>query len=176
MDPQAIAGAVAGADAVISALGPPGRGPTSILTDSTPSIITAMNDAGTTRLITISGSMVDDTGDGPLLRYIAKPITRRILKNACADMISAENAIHASQLDWTILRPPRLTDTAAAGKWRTALNRNVPHGPDRARAPTWVDRQPNAEDDQSVERKPAPAPGHLSQRRIVHQLYTDSRS
>jgi putative NADH-flavin reductase len=128
MDPQAIAGAVAGADAVIAALGPPGRGPTSILADSTASIVTAMNDAGTLRLITISGSMVDDTGDGPLLHYIGKPITRRILKNVCADMISAEDAIHASQLDWTIVRPPRLTDSTETGVWRTAIDRNLPHG------------------------------------------------
>jgi putative NADH-flavin reductase len=128
MDPQAIAEAVAGADSVISALGPSGRGPTAILVDSTRSIITAMNDAGATRLITISGSMVDDTGDGPVLHYIGKPITRRILKNVCADMIGAEEATHASRLDWTILRPPRLTDDAATGKWRTAFDRNVPHG------------------------------------------------
>jgi putative NADH-flavin reductase len=128
MDPEAIHGAVAGADAVVSALGPPGRGPTSILADSTPSIITAMKHAGASRLITISGSMVDDTGDGPLLRYAGKPMTRRILKNVCADMRRAEDAIHESALDWTIVRPPRLSDHAATGKWRTAIDRNLPHG------------------------------------------------
>jgi hypothetical protein len=81
-----------------------------------------------TRLITISGSMVDDTGDGPLLRYVGKPITRRILKNVCADMRRAEDAIHASHLDWTILRPPRLSDHATTGKWRIAIDRHLPHG------------------------------------------------
>jgi putative NADH-flavin reductase len=128
MDPDTIRGAVAGADAVVSALGPPGRGPTSILADSTPSIISAMKNAGASRLITISGSMIDDTGDGPLLRYVGKPITRRILKNVCADMRRAEAHIHDSDLDWTIVRPPRLSDHAATGKWRSAIDRNLPHG------------------------------------------------
>ncbi len=72
--------------------------------------------------------MVDDTGDGPLLRYVGKPITRRILKNVCADMRRAEDAIHASHLDWTILRPPRLSDHATTGKWRIAIDRHLPHG------------------------------------------------
>jgi putative NADH-flavin reductase len=128
MDAEEIADAVTGADAVLSALGPPGRAPTSILSDSTPSIITAMDKVGATRLITISGSMVDDTGDGPLLRYIGKPMTRRILRNACADMRRAEDAIHASDLDWTIVRPPRLSDNPATGKWRIAIDRNLPYG------------------------------------------------
>lgn len=128
MDPEAIRGAVTGADAVVSALGPPGRGPTSILADSTPSIISTMKNAGARRLITISGSMLDDTGDGPLLRYVGKPMTRRILANVCADMRRAEDAIHESDLDWTIVRPPRLSDHAATGKWRIAIDRNLPHG------------------------------------------------
>jgi putative NADH-flavin reductase len=128
MDPDAIHNAVTGADAVVSALGSPGRGPTSILADSTASIISAMKNADTGRLITISGSMVDDTGDGPLLRYIGKPITRRILKNVYADMRRAEQAIHDSDLGWTIVRPPRLTDHPPTGKWRTASERNLPHG------------------------------------------------
>ncbi len=128
MDPEAIRDAVTGADAVVSTLGPPGRGPTSILADSTLSIITAMDNAGASRLITISGSMVDDTGDGPLLRYFGKPITRRILKNVCTDMRNAEAEIHGSDLDWTIVRPPRLTNHAATGNWRIATDRNLPHG------------------------------------------------
>jgi putative NADH-flavin reductase len=128
MNPEAIRAAVTGADAVVSALGPPGRGPTSILAESTPSIITAMKHAGAKRLITISGSMIDDTGDGPLLRYLGKPITRRILKHVYADMRRAEQAIHASDLSWTIVRPPRLSDHTPTGKWRTAIDRNLPHG------------------------------------------------
>jgi putative NADH-flavin reductase len=128
MDPSSIAPAVKGADVAISALGPTGRGPTTVLADSARSIIAAMEGLGAKRLITLSGSMVDDTGDGFLLRYLGKPLTRRILKEVCTDMQRAEDEVHASDLDWTIFRPPNLADGPATGKYRTAIDRNVRRG------------------------------------------------
>jgi uncharacterized protein YbjT (DUF2867 family) len=72
--------------------------------------------------------MVDDTADGFFLRHVAKPMTRRIFKGPCADMRQAEDQIHASTLDWTILRPPRLTDKGGTRRYRTAIDRNLAHG------------------------------------------------
>lgn len=43
-------------------------------------------------------------------------------------MRRAEDAVRASHLGWTISRPPRLTDKAASGRYRTALDRNLPRG------------------------------------------------
>jgi putative NADH-flavin reductase len=126
--PNAIAPAVDGADAVISVVGPKGRGPTTILADSTRSIVTAMEGCGAKRLMILSGSMVDDTGDGPFLRYVGKPVGRRLLKEVCTDMVRAEDEVHASHLDWTIFRPPNLADGPARGGYRTALDRNVRRG------------------------------------------------
>ncbi len=124
----AIAPAVAGADIVVSAVGPRGRAATTILRDSTGSIIAPMKKSGANRLVTVSGSMVDDTADGFFLRHVAKPMTRRIFKGPCADMRQAEDQIHASTLDWTILRPPRLTDKGGTRRYRTAIDRNLAHG------------------------------------------------
>ena len=46
----------------------------------------------------------------------------------CATCSSgAEDEIHASDLDWTIFRPPSLTDKPARGTYRTAIDRNLPH-------------------------------------------------
>jgi hypothetical protein len=59
---------------------------------------------GAKRLIILTGSMVDDTGDGPFLRYVGKPIARRALKGICTDMLRAEDDVHSSPLDWTIFR------------------------------------------------------------------------
>jgi putative NADH-flavin reductase len=125
MDPAAIAPGLAGADGVILAIGPPGRAPSTVMTDSARSIIAAMRDVGARRLIAISGSMVDDTGDGPFFRYFAKPMGRRIFRGAYEDMQNAEEEIHRSGLEWTIMRPPRLTDKPATGHYRTALDRNL---------------------------------------------------
>jgi putative NADH-flavin reductase len=126
MDPAAIADAVAHADAVITAIGPPGRASSTVTADSARSIVSAMHHTGTRRLITISGSMVDDTGDGPLLRYFGKPITRRVYRGAYEDMRNAEHEIHNSGLEWTIMRPPRLTEKPATGQYRTQFDRNLP--------------------------------------------------
>ena len=119
---------MAGADAVVSAIGPRGTGPTTDR-DSAQSIIQAMQKAGTRRLITVSGSVVADEGDGPVLRYLLKPLARATqLRHVCADMRQAETEVQDSQLDWTIMRPPRLTDRPATGRYRTAVDRNLPRG------------------------------------------------
>jgi putative NADH-flavin reductase len=129
MDPAAITPAVAGADAVISAVGPRGTGPTTVIQDSVRSIIQAMQKTGTRRLLEVSGSVTADQGESPYLRYLLKPVARRtFLRHVCADMRIGEDEIRHSDLDWTILRPPSLTGKPARGTYRTAIDRNLPHG------------------------------------------------
>lgn len=135
MDPAAISAAVAGADAVLSAIGPRASGRTTVSADSAAAIIAAMRRTGVRRLLTVSGSIVDDAGEGPIMSYLVKPLARRtFLKNVCADMRRGEEVVRASGLDWTIMRPPRLTDKPAAGRYRTALDRNLPRGVTISRA------------------------------------------
>ena len=129
MDPTSIIPVIAGADAVISAVGPRGTGPTTVIRDSVHSIIQAMGKTGTRRLLQVSGSVVADEGESPYLRYLLKPLARRtFLRHVCADMRHAEDEIRDSNLDWTIFRPPALTSKAATGTYRTAIDRNLPHG------------------------------------------------
>ena len=129
MDPVSIIPAIAGADAVISAVGPRGTGPTTVIQDSVRSIIQAMQKTGTSRLLEVSGSIVTDEGESPYLRYLLKPVARRtFLRHVCADMRRGEDEIRDSNLDWTIFRPPSLTGKPAKGTYRTAIDRNLPHG------------------------------------------------
>jgi putative NADH-flavin reductase len=129
MDPASIVPAIAGADAVISAVGPRGTGPTTVIQDSVQSIIQAMHKIGTRRLLQVSGSVVADEGESPYLRYLLKPVARRtFLRHVCADMHRGEEEIRHSDLDWTIFRPPALNGKAATGAYRTAIDRNLPHG------------------------------------------------
>ena len=94
-----------------------------------------MEKCGVRRLVTVSGSIVDDTGNGLFMHRLIKPLARRtFLRNVCADMRRAEELVHASTLDWTIFRPPRLTDKPASGRYRTALDRNPPCGVTISRA------------------------------------------
>lgn len=128
MDPASIAPAMEGAAAVITAVGPRGTGPTTIIQDSVRSIIQAMQKTGVRRLLEVSGSIVADDGESPYLRYLLKPIARRtFLRHVCADMRAAEAEIRDTNLDWTIFRPPALTGKPPRGIYRTAVDRSMPH-------------------------------------------------
>ena len=129
MDPAAIVPFVETADAVVSALGPRGRGPTTVTSEGVRSISDAMEKGDAHRLIVVTGSIVDDTGNGFFMTNVVKPFARRtFLADVCADMRRAEDIVHATDLDWTIVRPPRLTDKPATGEYRAAIDRNVPRG------------------------------------------------
>jgi putative NADH-flavin reductase len=129
MDPAAIGPHLADQDAVVTAIGPRQTGrPITVQTDSTAAIIAAMRDNGTKRLVAVSNSGMVTTGDGPVSKFVAKPILRRMLRHTWADMRQMEDLVRSSTLDWTILRPPMLTDGRRTTTYRTAIDRNVRGG------------------------------------------------
>ena len=128
MDPASIAPALAGTDAAVNTVGPHGLGRTTIQQDSVRSILQAMHQAGARRLLHISGSSTVDDGESWYMRFPVKPLARAtFLGNSCTDMRGAESLIRASDMDWTIFRPPALNSKPARG-YRTAIDRNLPHG------------------------------------------------
>jgi putative NADH-flavin reductase len=127
MEPAAIIQAVAGADAVLTAIGPRGTGITTVSQDSVRSIIAAMQKTGARRLLTVSGSIVADEGESLYLRYLIKPVARRTsLRHVCTDMRAAEAEVEAADLDWTIMRPPGLTSKPATGHYRMRIESGLP--------------------------------------------------
>jgi putative NADH-flavin reductase len=137
LDPAAIGPAVAGADAVLSALGPrPPRNKSSIMSAATASILAAMQAAGTSRLVVISAAPVaSDDHDTTLPdRLLARPLLRRLLGGLYADMATMEEAVRRSRADWTILRPPWLSDGPRTGTWRQAKDANLGGGARISRA------------------------------------------
>ena len=134
MDAASITPDVAGADAVLSAIGPRGTGPTTVSQDSARAVSTAMQEAGARRLLTVSGSIVTDDGLDFLMKRVVFPLVRLRLRYVCEDMRKAEALVRASGLDWTIMRPPTLTDKPPRGRYRTAVDRNLPRGTTLSRA------------------------------------------
>jgi putative NADH-flavin reductase len=125
MDPQAIAPAIAGSDAVISALGPRPKTTEPVCGPGAESIVAAMRASGARRLVIIAASgYIDDPADGFLTASIAKPIVRRLLRRGFADLAHADAIVSGSGLDWTIMRPPRLTNGRRRA-YRTVVDRTV---------------------------------------------------
>ena len=133
LDPAAIQPAVAGADAVISALGPhPPRNRSSIISAATASILAAMRATGTSRLVVISAAPVATDDRGTILPYrlLAGPLLRLLVGGLYADMASMEKAVRRSGTDWTILRTAgkqigRRSSPAATAPGLSRFPRNV---------------------------------------------------
>jgi hypothetical protein len=64
-----------------------------------------------------------DPGDGPVTRYVAMPLVEAVFRPVYDDLALMEDTLRDSGLDWTVVRPPRLTDRPATGTYRTALDR-----------------------------------------------------
>lgn len=124
-DVAALTGAFDGVDAVASCLGPVPGESAHVLRDGITSVLAAMDGAGVRRLVAISASgwLVD--GDDPLSRYVAKPILKRALAEANADLEAMEQVIRVSAVDWTIMRPPRLQDRPGTGRYKSRRDGNV---------------------------------------------------
>jgi putative NADH-flavin reductase len=116
-DASAVAEAVAGADAVLSALGPRGAKTPALLATAARAIVAAMDKAGPRRLICVSAAGAFIQGDPDTGRLI-KVILPRVLAKPFADVREMEAAVAASDLDWTLVRATRLVDTAGTGHYR----------------------------------------------------------
>lgn len=126
-DPAAITSAVAGRDAVISALGPRGRGPSVICRDGTRGIMAAMAAAGVRRLVVVSDSGMHTEGDGFFTGRIFKPVLIRVLREGYADMRAMEELVRAADLD-SDDRAPAPTGRPFTGRVAGSVGANVRGG------------------------------------------------
>ena len=117
--------AVKGRDAVLSALGSRERKPTTVCADGARVAITAARATGVRRLLVVSASGMHTEGDGVFTRTLVKPMLGSILKHGFADMLAMEDLVTATDLDWTVVRPPMLLNGPRTGKVASRLDGNV---------------------------------------------------
>jgi putative NADH-flavin reductase len=140
-DPAVLEPAVAGADAVLSGLGPRSRADAGVASAGTRAVVQAMRATGVRRVVVVSAAPVatvaspgrpdpprHDPGDGFLMRHLLAPALVAALRDVYADLALMEDVLRDSGLDWTAVRPPRLTDGPLTGAYRTAVGRNLRHG------------------------------------------------
>jgi putative NADH-flavin reductase len=141
VDPATLEAAVAGADAVLSALGPHSNADAGIAAPGTRSIVAAMQATGVRRVVVVSAAPVGtvaspgnpnppkhDPGDGFFMRHLFSRIAGAMFGKVYDDLARMEDILRESGLDWTIVRPPQLTDNPPTGTYRTAIDRNVRGG------------------------------------------------
>jgi len=69
-----------------------------------------------------------DPGDGFLMAHLLNPLTKAALRKYYADLAQMEDILRDSDLDWTAIRPPRLTGKPLTGTYRTAHGQNLRRG------------------------------------------------
>jgi putative NADH-flavin reductase len=140
-DPAALESAVGGTDAVLSGLGPRSRADAGVTARGTRAVVDAMHATGVRRIVVVSAAPVGtvpspgrphpparDPGDGFLMHHVAGRAIKAILREHYADLALMEDVLRDSGLDWTVVRPPRLTDKPMTGTYRTAYGRNLRRG------------------------------------------------
>ena len=105
-NPDTLAAAMQGADAVISALGHGGLGAsmkfTTLYSDATRNICNAMRRTGVKRIIVLSSG---GTVDNPKAPSFYTKLLRRLLINTYVDMARMETILEETDdLDWTVVR------------------------------------------------------------------------
>ncbi len=139
----ALESAVAGADAVLSGLGARSNAEAEagVAWRGTQALVQAMQATGVRRIVVVSAAPIgtvpspgnptpprNDPGDGFFMRHLGAPFARTAFRKHYADVARMEDVLRDSGLDWTIVRPPRLTDKPLTGTYRTAYGRNLRHG------------------------------------------------
>lgn len=113
--------AIGGQDAVLSALGaatPFKRDP--VLIEGIGNIVSAMQQSGVKRFIYLSFIGVSESRKEA--GFIIDQILTPFLHSSVIDHEEKEKLIKSSGLNWTIVRPPKLTNGRKKGRYRSGMN------------------------------------------------------
>jgi putative NADH-flavin reductase len=159
-DPATLELAVRGAGAVLSGLGPHSNADAGIAAPGTAAIVAAMQATQVRRIVVVSAAPVatvrspgrpnppkHDPGDGFFMRHLFIHLASAMFGKVYADLAQMEDVLAGSGLDWTVVRPPQLTDKPFTGHYRTAHGQNIRGGWSVSRADVahlmlWVLEQP----------------------------------
>jgi putative NADH-flavin reductase len=119
LDPAAVDRTIEGADAVLSLFGQVKGSPPTLQADGTALIVAAMQKHGVTRIVTLSGRGLRAPLDRPkaadkIIRVLLKVLSGHVLADAQRHL----EVLERTDLDWTVVRGPRLTEASGAGRYR----------------------------------------------------------
>lgn len=109
LDADQLAKHIVGHDAVLSALGvrpPQAFRPHSVVGECAASTVAAMTRAQVDRIVLVSAAVLFP------MKGLTFTFFRALLKHISRDLATAEDIVRSTPFDWTIVRPPRLTNGA----------------------------------------------------------------
>ena len=123
LQPQTYENAFFGIEVVISCLGSRNREPTTVYSEGVSNIIKAMQKVNVNRIICLSaGAVVVPPNASFIMKFIIKNVLQRLFKYSYADMLVMEQILGESNLNWTVIRPPRLLNGDKTGIYRSVTN------------------------------------------------------
>jgi putative NADH-flavin reductase len=130
--PEALTDLLKDADVVISALGPTGKD-RHLHENTARALVSVMQERGPRRFVGVSGAGIDVPGDHKAPKdKVISALIMRIGGKAVKDKPAEYAVWSASDLDWTLVRPPRLNDGPGTGA--------VEHDPHRSTKSTRLSR------------------------------------
>lgn len=121
MDAAAVEQAIAGQEAVISALGPTRPPVPHMMETSAKNIVAGMKKHGVKRLISTTGAGVRQPEDQPkFIDHFMGFLLNLLAKDVILDSAANVRVIQASDLEWTVVRYPRLLDGERKGTYRVS--------------------------------------------------------
>jgi putative NADH-flavin reductase len=123
-DPTAVREVLRGAEAVVVLFGPRPKARHVFTAKSTKAIIDGMQAQGQTRLLVLTGAMIGDSaGNISIPMRTLEFAIRRIGDDEQSDDRAAqERVVRGSKLDWTLVKPPRLTESSEVTPTRAATD------------------------------------------------------
>lgn len=134
LEPDSLSGSIASADAVIFAVGLPGRGPTVTRSAGICSVAKVMRSSGVARLVAVAPSAATISPDATLARKIAlRYFVHKLYRNPFLDVERMEDELRHTDADWSVVRACALRDGPAGGRYVV-----VPDGQVRRERPVTV--------------------------------------
>src|SRR5215218_7047935 len=129
-DPEVLRPVLEGSDAAISGVGLRGRKDGPVASSTTRGILRAMEASGVRCFVAVSAVPVGPVpkGESFVNRRILLPFISAFARDVYVDLAEMEDEIRRSTTEWTIVRPPKLTNKPLSGKYRTIVGGNVPRG------------------------------------------------
>jgi putative NADH-flavin reductase len=114
--PANVEAAVAGQDAIVSASGTNQRGPVSLCTDGVERILMAMHSSGVHRILVVSAYGAAESHHRNLYNFFVWAS----MKEKMLDKERMEDLLQHSDAQWTLVRPPALTNGPRTQHYATA--------------------------------------------------------